>query len=70
MTASSGEVTGFLMDHYFAFNMQPSGLIDTTTDLIIIAAGAVIAATISYFYGYGKDSLLGRRLMQAMAREK
>jgi len=64
------EVFEFLMDHYFAFNMQKSGLIDTMTDLIINAVGAVIAAAIGYFYVYGEDSLLGRRLIQAMAHEK
>ncbi|MGI9205616.1 MAG: hypothetical protein ACR2Q3_16495 [Woeseiaceae bacterium] len=64
------EVFEILMDHYFAFNMQKSGLIDTMTDLIINAVGAVIAAAIGYFYVYGEDSLLGRRLIQAMAHEK
>lgn len=64
------EVFEFLMDHYFAFNMQKSGLIDTMTDLIINAVGAVIAAAIGYFYVYGEDSLLGRRLIKAIAHEK
>lgn len=64
------EVFEFLLDHYFAFNMQKSGLVDTMTDLIINAVGAVIAAAIGYFYVYGEDSLLGRRLLRAIAREK
>lgn len=63
------EVFEFLMDHYFAFNMQKSGLIDTMTDLIINVVGAVIAAAIGYFYVYGEDSRLGRRLIQAIAQE-
>lgn len=64
------EIFEFLMDHYFAFTMQKSGLIDTMTDLIINAVGAAIAAVIGYFYVYGEDSLLGRRLILALARHE
>ncbi len=64
------EMFEFLMDWYFGFNMQKSGLPDTMTDLLINAAGAAIAAAIGYFYVYGEDSLFGRRLIQAVARHK
>ncbi|MDA0679141.1 MAG: hypothetical protein O3A13_05135 [Proteobacteria bacterium] len=64
------EIFEFSMDWYFGFNMQKSGLTDTMTDLAINAAGAAIAAAIGYFYVYGEDSLLGHRLIQAMARHK
>jgi len=64
------EIFEFLMDWYFGFNMQKSGLPDTMTDLMINAAGAAIAAAIGYFYVYGEDSLFGRRLIQAAARHK
>jgi len=64
------EIFEFLMDWYFGFNMQKSGLVDTMTDLLINAAGAAIAAAIGYFYVYKEDSLLGRRVIQAVARHK
>lgn len=64
------EIFEFLIDHYFEFTMQKSGLTDTMTDLMINAVGAAIAAVIGYFYVYGQDSLLGRRLIRALAHEK
>jgi hypothetical protein len=64
------EIFEFLMDWYFGFNMQKSGLTDTMTDLLINAAGAAIAAAIGYFYVYEEDSLLGRRLIRALVRHK
>ena len=62
------EIFEFLMDWYFGFNMQKSGLNDTMTDLMINAVGAAIAAAIGYFYVYKEDSLLARRLIRAVAR--
>jgi len=64
------EIFEFLMDWYFGFNMQKSGLVDTMTDLLINAAGAAIAAAIGYFYVDKEDSLLGRRVIEAVARHK
>ena len=64
------EIFEFLMDWYFGFNMQKSGLIDTMTDLLINAVGAAVAAAIGYFYVYKEDSLLGRRLIRAISRHK
>jgi hypothetical protein len=64
------EIFEFLMDWYFGFNMQKSGLADTMTDLLINAAGASIAAFIGYFYVYDEDSLLGRKVIQALERHK
>ncbi len=64
------EIFEFLMDWYFGFNMQKSGLVDTMTDLLINATGAAVAAAIGYFYVYKEDSLLGRRLLRALARHK
>lgn len=64
------EIFEFLMDWYFGFNMQKSGLTDTMTDLIINGAGAAIAAAIGYFYVDDQDSLLGRRVIRAIARHK
>ena len=64
------EIFEFLMDWYFGFNMQKSGLPDTMTDLLINAFGAAIAAAIGYFYVYKEDSLLGHRLISALVRRK
>jgi hypothetical protein len=64
------EIFEFVMDWYFGFNMQKSGLVDTMTDLLINAIGAAIAAAIGYFYVYKEDSLLGRRLIRAIALHK
>ena len=64
------EIFEFLMDWNFGFNMQKSGLTDTMTDLLINAVGAAIAASIGYFYVYKEDSLLGRRLIEAVRRHK
>lgn len=64
------EIFEFLMDWYFGFNMQKSGLADTMTDLMINGAGAAIAAAIGYFYVYDQDSLLGRRLIRAVEKHK
>ena len=64
------EIFEFLMDWNFGFNMQKSGLTDTMTDLLINAVGAAIAAAIGYFYVYKEDSLLGRRLIEAVRNHK
>ena len=64
------EIFEFLMDWYFGFNMQKSGLVDTMTDLLINAIGAAIAAATGYFYVYKEDSLLARRLIRAVLRHK
>jgi len=58
------------MDWYLGFNMQKSGLVDTMTDLLINAVGALIAAVIGYFYVYKEDSLLARRLIRAILQHK
>ena len=64
------EIFEFAMDWYFGLNMQKSGLVDTMTDLSINALGAAIAAAIGYFYVYGEDSLLGRRLIRTLVHDK
>ena len=64
------EIFEFVMDWYFGFNMQKSGLVDTMTDLLINAIGAAIAAAIGYFYVYKEDSLLGRKLISTLVHHK
>jgi hypothetical protein len=62
------EIFEFLMDWFFGLNMQRSGLVDTMTDLMINAAGAVVAATIGFSYVRDGDSLLGRRLIRKLVQ--
>ena len=61
------EIFEFLMDWYVGTNMQKSGLVDTMTDLIINAFGALIAATTGFFYVRNGDSQLGRRLFEKVS---
>ena len=58
------EIFEFLMDWYTGTNMQKSGLVDTMTDLIINAIGALIAAVTGFLYVRNGDSQLGRRLFE------
>lgn len=60
------EIFEFLADWFFGLNMQRSGLVDTMTDLMINAAGAIVAAAIGYYYVKNGDSLLGRRLISML----
>lgn len=52
------EIFEFIMDSTFGFNMQKSGLVDTMWDLIVDALGALIVATMGYFYIKYKKSPL------------
>ena len=61
------EIFEFLMDWYVGTNMQKSGLVDTMTDLIINAFGALVAATAGFFYVRNGDSQLGRRLFEKVS---
>ena len=58
------EIFEFGMDHYFGLNMQRSGLVDTMTDLIVNAIGAVLAATVGYYYMAHGDELMGHRAIR------
>lgn len=60
------EIFEFLADWFLGLNMQRSGLDDTMTDLMINAAGAILAAAIGYYYVRNGDSLLGRRLIRKL----
>ncbi|MFQ5983762.1 MAG: hypothetical protein ACE5KS_10375 [Woeseiaceae bacterium] len=64
------EIFEFMMDWLFGLNMQRSGLIDTMTDLMINAAGAIVAATFGFYYVRGGDSLFGRRLIRRLAERE
>ena len=58
------EIFEFLMDWYVGTNMQKSGLVDTMTDLIINAFGALVAATTGFLYVKNGDSQIGRKLFE------
>jgi hypothetical protein len=58
------------MDWYVGTNMQKSGLVDSMTDLIINAFGALAAAVTGYYYLRNGDSLLGQRVLQRIAERK
>ena len=61
------EIFEFLMDWYVGTNMQKSGLVDTMTELIINAFGALVAATTGFLYVRNGDSQLGRRLFEKVS---
>ncbi|RMF06235.1 hypothetical protein D6764_02620 [Candidatus Woesearchaeota archaeon] len=44
------EIFEFAMDFYFGTNMQKSGLVDTMTDLIVDALGALFVSLLAYLY--------------------
>jgi hypothetical protein len=48
------EVFEFAMDHFFGLNMQKSGLVDTMSDLIVDAVGALIGAGAGFGYLKGR----------------
>ncbi len=64
------EIFEFLMDWFVGTNMQKSGLTDTMTDMIINAFGALIAASVGFFYVRNGDSQLGQRLLRKVATKK
>lgn len=58
------EIFEFNTDSVFGTNLQQSGLVDTMTDLIINAIGAMIAAAIGHYYEQDGDSLVGQKLIR------
>jgi VanZ family protein len=51
------EVYEYFADMFFGFNMQRNGLPDTMEDLMVNAVGAIIVATIAYFWMKKESSL-------------
>ncbi len=64
------EIFEFLADLTLGLNMQKSGLDDTMTDLMINAAGALLAALMGYFYVRDQDSLFARRVLSAWEKRR
>lgn len=58
------EVFEFLMDWFFGFNMQKSGLIDTMTDFLVNIGGSLVAAVIGYNYVKDGDSMIAEKIVR------
>lgn len=52
------EVFEFAMDQLFGLNMQKSGLVDTMTDLMVDAVGALVGAGSGFLWLKGRDTTL------------
>ncbi len=52
------EIFEFAMDRFFGLNMQKSGLVDTMSDLIVDAVGALIGAGSGFFWLKGRNTTL------------
>lgn len=63
------EVFEFLMDWFFGFNMQKSGLVDTMTDLIVDIVGGLMAAIIGYRYVKDGDSMIADRFVRRFVQK-
>ena len=57
------EIFEFGMDQLFGFHMQKSGLLDTMSDLIVDALGALIASLSGYAYLKAKESIIFGKVM-------
>lgn len=58
------EIFEFSVDNIFNSNMQKSGLVDTMSDLIVDAVGALIASVAGYFYLTTKKKHLFTRVVE------
>lgn len=54
------EIVEFLLDKTFGWNMQKSGLVDTMTDMMVDALGALIVSFLGYLYMKGKSKVFKR----------
>ncbi len=55
------EIFEFLMDYFFGFTMQKSGLVDTMTDLMMDVAGGFVISFLGFLYMKKKrPSILGK----------
>jgi hypothetical protein len=61
------EIFEFLMDRYIGLNMQRTGLVDTMTDLLVNASGALMAAVIGYFFVRGDNRRIARQMIRKIA---
>ena len=61
---SMWEIFEFSMDSVFGLNMQKSGLVDTMWDIIVNAAGALLASVSGYFYIKKGEIFIFDRIMK------
>lgn len=61
------EIFEFAMDSWFGLNMQKSGLVDTMTDLMVDAIGALIVCVLGYLY-LKKDPKLFERMEKSFLK--
>jgi len=63
------EIVEFLLDWFFGFNMQKSGLVDTMTDLMVDAMGGLIAGFMGYEYIKGGESMIADRIVRRFVKK-
>ncbi len=63
------EIAEFLLDWYWEFNLQKSGLVDTMTDLLVNALGGLVAGYIGFEYVRGGDSLIADRIVRRFVKK-
>lgn len=62
------EIFEFIMDFYFGFNMQKSGLFDTMSDLIVDSIGAFIVSLGGYVYLKSENEFIFGRTIRRFVR--
>ncbi len=63
------EIFEFAMDSSFGLNMQKSGLSDTMWDLIVDAAGAIVASGLGFLYLKGRRSRMFGKVLEDFRKE-
>lgn len=61
------EIFEFAMDTFFGFHMQKSGLVDTMTDLMVDAIGALLVCVLGYFY-LKKDPKIWKKIEKSLLK--
>ncbi len=62
------EIFEFSMDQIFGFSMQKSGLVDTMSDLIVDALGALFASTMAFLYFKSRRTLIFNKIVMKVKR--
>lgn len=64
------EIFEFIMDYFFGFTMQKSGIVDTMTDLMVDVAGAMVVSVAGFFYMRKKKDGIFSRLIKKFLQYK
>lgn len=64
------EIFEFLMDYFFGFTMQKSGIVDTMTDLMVDVMGAMVVSAAGFFYMRKKKDGIFNRLIKKFLQHK